>query len=393
MYNFSLHNTLASGQDIKLKEYNFPEYTDVIGYWPLAQNVEAQITNEDYLANTDKPGNWTLYPYNINSQLLSGVPVGDSNDKVSSTVLNWSEPILLEDGTTVEANKLLPGYISFDNNSLIYANTEKVNSNNIKRILYNINNEFPSATFVFWGKLMSSDNGKNPFLSDYNYTTDKGLILSPEQISFSYPGNVSGSYEISKILQTNFAQQESNIKDNWCMFVYRFTHDTLTAEESLKYSTKINITLDYWHKEINGFQKSALYPIQTGLEETIYIPKEFSEPWSNVFLFGYPFRATSPETADRPIVNWELWNGYARNVLIFKGCLSDGQLNNLANKGVIDYYNWMEVGEYNKIKMLNKSSYLGTLFAYNTNNFNINCNEFKQSISDLSTLNIIKPTE
>jgi hypothetical protein len=381
---------LPSGDTIVLSSYNFPEYTDVIGYWPLEQNVEAQITNEDYLANTDKPGNWTLYPYNINSQILLGVPVGEFNDsQVSSTVLNWSEPILLEDGTTVEANKLLPGYISFDNNSLIYANTEKVNSNGIKRILYNINNEFPSATFVFWGKLMSSDNGKNPFLSDYNYNTDKGLILSPEQISFSYPGNVSGSYEISRILQTDFARQESTIKDHWCMFVYRFTHENpSTLDELTKYSTKINITLDYWYKSGTEFIKSSLYPWEGGLNEQIYIPKEFTEPWSNVFLFGYPFRATTTETASRPIVNWELWNGYARNVLIFKGCLSDGQLQNLAKNGVARYYNWMEVGEYDKIKSLNSSSYLGTLFAYNTNNLNLNCNEFKQNISDLGSLTI-----
>jgi hypothetical protein len=385
LYNLHICNSLSANDKVTVSTYDFPSQDDVLCYWPLNDNTSPGFINTDYLTLDSAENNWVLFNNNC-------LVVSDSDASFDCYKMNMPN--------LIGVNNLFPGYFSFDSDATIDIGVEKQNSNIIKNIIYNLDGNFPQSTIVMWGKLEERDNGKNPFLTDYNYKTNNGIILSPEQVSIHYRNDLvlsnkikeAGTYDGSYAFPTDFARHEDKLLGNWVMYVYRLTH---TSEDGKNF---LEIEINAWVKGTGELVQ--LLPVPgTNQNNKFEIPEHFIETLTNMRLFGYQYR---DEQYDYPRLNWNLWNGSVRNVMIFRDDLSPNQEKSLFNGGVNQStkngdvpisYNWMEMGEYERIKQLNNSSYLGGLFVYNTNNFYVKQNKFSQNIPDLTKITFIKPDD
>ena len=166
LFNLKLNNTIGTADQVTYTDYDFPEMSNVIIYWPLKNNTKPQIVNTDYLSEE--------LNFTFNSQAVIFGTNSLSNDKsIKSLILNTKQA---QDAQLVANN--LPGYLWLDDRE----NNIKLSSNAIKSILYNKTGKTPQTTLIVWAFQSVEDAGNNPFLSDFNYQTKEGLYISHEVI-------------------------------------------------------------------------------------------------------------------------------------------------------------------------------------------------------------------
>ena len=390
LYNLCLENTLKSNDHIIYTDYKFIERHNIIGYWPLQKDTVPQIINGDYLS---KPA--IQYTFNKQSVEFS------ETDNIPALKLNTA------DLTRKVSN--IPGYLWLDQNAENSSeNTVKPLSEELKNIIYNKNKVTPQTTLIFWGYKTETDSGNNPFISDYNINTRTGLYISHEQIVKNYENYNNNAVDTQEVFVSDYPSYDSQFLNNWVMYVFEIQHansDNPVLNENLSGSTlpwtktnyfkevapvpeegkmRINIRAYYKNadKETNGV---LLLPTQDNITNNVdtsfVIP--VLENNSNLNFFASKL---SPQATINNIDGWQLWNGYARNILMLNRFLSDYELKNLFNQGINEFYDWETFGEYEIIKQINTDSYLGSLYVYNTNNLNISGNKFKQNIKNLTAV-------
>lgn len=69
------------------------------------------------------------------------------------------------------------------------SNSVKIQSNQLKNILYNVDGLTPQTTWIMFGYKTSEDSTENPFISDYNPDSNNGISISHEQIKFGIKEN------------------------------------------------------------------------------------------------------------------------------------------------------------------------------------------------------------
>lgn len=390
VFNLKIENTLKDGDKINYNDYNFPEFNDIIIYWPMNKNFVPQIINTDYLNESEQ------YILQSQSTLISNVNVdGNINPKLQ----NVSAPIM---NTTLNkpTNDLsYPGYLWLDKRQSDGDIEAKTQSNDLKNIIYNKTGKNPNTTIIFWGYQTISDSHNNPFLSDYNCDTKKGLYISHEIIKKNFENFVDTTEDTNETFLTDFSKIEDIALNNWVMYVFEFQHNggeiptdrapwTTTAWKlpPKEGQMRINIRAYYREKGNDTTKNILLLPTQSNLNYNKLNEFEIPiiEETTNLNFFGCKY--ANILNSVNPLDGWALWNGAARNILVFNKFLAEAQLTNLYNKFIDEFYEWAEFGEFEVIKSLNENSYLGSLYAYNTKNLNIESCSFIQNIKNLNTI-------
>lgn len=218
IYNLKIENTCKYDQTIDFNNFEYPEYGNVIAYWPCLTDYKPQIINNAYL-----PSN---YDYILNHQ---AVALGTSGDYATVALPNNFKTVSAQVLNVDPGKADNPGLFWFDNHFIIdNDNSIKHISNSIKDIIYNTNNNLPNTTLLFWGYQTINDANNNPIYSDYNYDTGNGLIISPQVVETS---NVINKNEINDIstdyretFTTDYSKYEDSILNHWVLYAIEFQH-------------------------------------------------------------------------------------------------------------------------------------------------------------------------
>ena len=210
LYNLKIENSMKLNDTINYVDYDFPEYNDIILYWPLLDNFNAQIINRDYIQNNYS---YILNKQNIVFDSISGYGVTEGN--ISGIEMNTNRLNTL-------SGLINPGYMWLDNN--INDSSTKYQSNTIKNILYNSDGRVPHSTIIFWGYKTESDNTNNPFITDYNVNTQTGLYISHESIEKVFNNYNTNALDAYQVFPTDYVKYESQLLNNWVMYVYEIQH-------------------------------------------------------------------------------------------------------------------------------------------------------------------------
>ncbi len=122
LYNLKIENTMMYNDEVIYNDYDFPEYDNVIIYWPLINDCTPQIINQSYL---NKRLQYTL---NKQSVIFSDSTVNGADIKTAEMNTN-----AVHDNADIDSE--IPGYMWLDNKN----NDIKTQSNDIKNIIYNTN--------------------------------------------------------------------------------------------------------------------------------------------------------------------------------------------------------------------------------------------------------------
>lgn len=390
IFNLKIENNLIAGTNINYGDYDFPEFNDIIIYWPMNKNFVPQIINTDYLNSAQQ------YILQSQSVIISGVV---NNDETNIELQNISAPIMNTSLNKETDGSSYPGYLWLDKRPIDGDTESKIQSNDLKNIIYNKTGKNPNTTIIVWAYQTDRDSHNNPFLSDYNCDTKKGLYISHEVLKKNFEDFTNNTEDTQETFLTDFSKIEDIAINNWIMYVYEFQHagGTIPTDRAPWTTSKwqippeegkmrINISAYYRKKGSSITENILLLPTLSNL--TYGRLNEFDIPiiedTTNLNFFGCKY--ANILNSVNPLDGWALWNGAARNIIIFNKFLNGNQLRNLYNKFIYEYYEWAEFGEYEVIKSINKNSYLGSLYAYNTKNLNIESCIFKQNIKTLNDI-------
>ena len=390
IFNLKIENNLIAGTNINYGDYDFPEFNDIIIYWPMNKNFVPQIINTDYLNSAQQ------YILQSQSVIISGVV---NNDETNIELQNISAPIMNTSLNKETDGSSYPGYLWLDKRPIDGDTESKIQSNDLKNIIYNKTGKNPNTTIIVWAYQTDRDSHNNPFLSDYNCDTKKGLYISHEVLKKNFEDFTNNTEDTQETFLTDFSKIEDIAINNWIMYVYEFQHSggTIPTDRAPWTTPKwqippeegkmrINISAYYRKKGSSTTENILLLPTLSNL--TYGRLNEFDIPiiedTTNLNFFGCKY--ANILNSVNPLDGWALWNGAARNIIIFNKFLNGNQLRNLYNKFIYEYYEWAEFGEYEVIKSINKNSYLGSLYAYNTKNLNIESCIFKQNIKTLNDI-------
>ena len=99
-------------------------------------------------------------------------------------------------------------------------------------------------------------------------------------------------------------------------------------EPPLPGNMRINVRAFWNNKETNEITSALLLPTKDNIDSNTSI--DFNIPiydtTTNINFFGCQFNANNGNSNNN---GWKLWNGYARNILIFNKFLNKNQLLNL----------------------------------------------------------------
>lgn len=238
------------------------------------------------------------------------------------------------------------------------------------------------------------------------------MVISPhgiEKYHINYSNNTQDTLEV---FQSDFIRYETRLKSNWIMYVYEFQHSggsnpamTQALSGSLPWSNytknfeddkqisdsnyhwkhnpapgKMRVNIRAYWKEKDTLSSTLLLPTIDNLSNNTITDFDIPEidQTTNLNFFGYQYANST-----KIDYGWNLWNGKVRNMMIFDRFLTPSQLKNIFDKGITEFYDWAEFGEYEIIKQINKNSYLGSVYAYNTHNLNIEGNILTQNTNNL----------
>lgn len=389
VFNLKIENTLKDGDIINYNDYDFPEFNDIIIYWPMNKNLIPQIINTDYLNENEQ------YILQSQSIMITNVLTTENIDPALKSI---QAPIM----NTIDNEKVdgitYPGYMWLDKRPIDGDTESKIQSNDIKNIIYNKTGKNPNTTIIVWGYQTERDSHNNPFLSDYNCDTKQGLYISHEVIKRNFEDFTNNSPDAKETFLTDFSKIEDDVLNNWVMYVYEFQHAGGEPPKHLPWTNsawsnspvtdkmRINVRAVFRKKGENQIQSVLLLPTESNLAHGTLNEFEIPliEETTNLNFFGCKY--ANILNSVNPLDGWALWNGAARNIIMFNKFLSEAQLINLYSKLINEYYEWAEFGEYEVIKKLNQNSYLGSLYAYNTRNLNVEGCIFTQNIKTLNNI-------
>lgn len=396
IYNLKIENTIDKNTKIDFNNYKYPEYSDVIIYWPLIEtNYSPQILNTEYLI-ADKTHDFTLHTQKVKyaapNALSAEFPDYESN--VSSVFYNVSAQIL-----NTNVNKTTdPGFFWLDNHFELDKDiTDKTQSDQIKDIIYNTNGNTPNVTLVFWGYQSKSDPNNNPIISDFNCNTGNGMYISPEIVRNGDSSNMILT-DSRDAVETDFSKYEYDLLKNWVMYTVEFQTGSIpnevyqnvsgmspwqptettneygpdgpndsSSEESRK-QIRVNIRATYVTKNNGEIVTQLLLPTHDQIDHKISINhnNQFNQPGrevsTNISFFGVK---SANITNANNITGWSLWNGAVRNVILFRKFLSEPEITNLFNTTIKKYYPWLEENEYTILTQLDNNSYFGSIYCKN----------------------------
>lgn len=398
IYNLKIENACTENMEIDFSEYEFSESSDVIIYWPLEKNFVPQIVNTKYLSDD--------YSYILNSQKVKTGVSGDYiTEQAAAHVSPKFYPISAQILNIDPAQMTDPGFMWLDKHFEINQdNSEKVESNIIKDIIYNKNGNTANTTLVFWGYQTMTDNNNNPIISDFNYTNGNGIFVSPEVVINSDKNNIST--DARETFVTDFATYENKLLNNWVMYTIEFQNsggnnpadDNILGSMSPWNTQPWNITPAENNMRINiratfldmnsdntNPQTVLLLPNadQIRAEQDNQFKKPDREINVNLDLFGVKrYNIASSNNMN----GWSVWNGAVRNLMIFNGFLSTAKIINLFKKYIPEYYAWLDENEYDTIKQIDNNSYFGSVYCKNMHAISIVGSVLKQNTQ---TLNLI----
>lgn len=209
LYNLNIQNTLKKDNTINKNAYNFIEEQSVILYWPLNGNTKPLIVNPNYLDDTH---NYTFRPNNCNNFIYS------SSEFYQSTTVNGLSINYVD-------SPELPVYLTIDNENVYTSNiltkdNTKINSTQLKNILFNKNGNTPFTTLIHWGYVTNDQAGDLPVISEFNPESNDGFMISPKRIAkYNFGEDI--------ILDTDYASYSNNLLSTWVMYVYEFQHNNI----------------------------------------------------------------------------------------------------------------------------------------------------------------------
>lgn len=416
IYNLKIENTIEKNTKIDFNDYKYPEYSDVIIYWPLIEtNYSPQILNTEYLID-DKTNDFTLHAQKVEyaapSVLSAEFPDYESN--VPSVFYNVSAQIL-----NTNVNKTTdPGFFWLDNHFELDKDiADKTQSDQIKDIIYNTNGNTPNVTLVFWGYQSKSDPNNNPIISDFNCNTGNGMYISPEIVRNGDSSNMILT-DSRDAVETDFSKYEYDLLKNWVMYTVEFQTGSIpneayqnvsgmspwqptettneygsdgpndsSSEESRK-QIRVNIRATYVTKDDGKtVTTKLLLPTQDQLAHDIKTNhnNQFNQPErevsTNISFFGVK---SANITNANNITGWSLWNGAVRNVILFRKFLSEHEITNLFNTTIRKYYPWLEENEYTLLTQLDNNSYFGSIYCKNMHTISVLGTILKQNTQTLN---------
>jgi hypothetical protein len=163
----------------------------------------------------------------------------------------------------------------FTSNILVKEN-RKVNSTELRNILYNTNGNTPFTTLIHWGYVTNDQAGNLPVISDFNPELEDGLMVSPKCIA-----NYNFGEDI--ILNTDYSTCANNLKDHWVMYVYEFQHPNEVTP--LNYS---NISGSTPWKEISEFANCSgiINPVSGQMRVNVKVYYTCLDEQNNVVISG-----------------------------------------------------------------------------------------------------------
>lgn len=428
LYNLKIENTLSSGDIIYKQYYDIIQYNSIIAFWPLEKNGIPTIINEQYLPKTQS---FTLLSQNIkylsglnvqfNHTISSSLPENfETSDIPISSIFNISASTMNTTNNLNNVGVLNPGFFHFDILSENGNINVKTQSNYIKDIIYNKNNKTPNITIGIWCYQQANDFTNNPFITDYDFATLSGIIIGPDVIEMRYPSlpsQLNKTKDIWYIRDTDFSNYNHQLRNKWVLYFYEFQHSTsapLYWPENLennngkvvnefilqsntlnnKYTSKnpepgfmrVNIHAIYTDKN-NKIVHKILAPTYEDVYENNAEVTAFKipdiDPIKNLIIGGVKLNSV---ISNVPTDGYALWNGKMRNLIILNTYLTHNQMCNYYRSSIQSEYIWAQSGQFNVINSIGDYSFLGSLYAYNTRNLNVQGCILKQNVKHLKDI-------
>lgn len=398
LYNMKIENTLSANTIIYIKQYDQVQYNDIIAYWTLEKDGTPQILNKEYLGITEK---FQLQSKNAKYEFVNPVTLStEITGDISTVMLNTQKN---EDQFGI----LYPGFLYFDKLSEDGNIYEKTQSNIIKNILYNKDGKTPNVTLAVWCYQHNDlDNTNNPIISDYDFSTLSGIYVSPDMIKMRQSLSNISTNDIWNTIPTQFINNYAELLDKWVLYFYEFQHTNAMQpgwinkikenggislnEQLLKNpipgKMRINVHVVYRNKEGKVIHRLLLPTRQNFIQQDTDVTS-FNipgiDPLKNVVIGGVKIWDVNSST---PTDGYALWNGRLRNILLLNTFLSHDQMCNMYINSIHTYYNWAEIGEYQIVSKIDKYSFLGSVYTYNTRNINVEGCILKQNIKTLEDI-------
>lgn len=244
-----------------------------------------------------------------------------------------------------------------------------------------------------------------------------GIIIDPAKIILKPNSDNSNliSEQSQYVINTNWnGIQDENIINRWVLYFIEFQHadsliapdyltalsaqlsDILTANAPISVlnppeagKMRINVHAVYEDHVYNKgrviyrlLAPSTKYDIVNDLTS---IPVPEVNNLTNLLIGAFQeYDADILNQSD----NWQLWNGGIRNLMLFNTFLTIDSMVNIFKAGVRKNYDWNEPGESRIIRNLTATSYLASVYAYNTSNLNIQGCKLIQHVKSLQGIQL-----
>lgn len=255
---------------------------------------------------------------------------------------------------------------------------------------YMLNSKY-DTTLVFWTKFNSTvDRDRTAFFSILSDSGEFKFSFKLGSITTISKANSSDNY------YEDYGQIDSRtlnqINDNyaWVMWSVKFDNSSKYYKSAPGYAKKLGISINAYTfekdgdsfkiithdiKDFNADMPSGNYIWEPFTSKNQNATIEESEIYENQFMnniiyFGYSLEDGINRQSEF------LYDGYIRNILLFKGHLTKNEERALAKAGIINEYSFLDIYTSDYMKMLVNSNkfFLGQVGIYDTSNINIiNC--------------------